>query len=82
MVVAAGVAPNTGFLDGSGIAVDVGIKVDNHMRTSVADIYGAGDVVQALDRSTGEYSVLAIQPTACRAWPDRSPQYGRQGDAP
>lgn len=64
VVVAAGVAPNTSFLEGSGIEVDAGIRVDNHMQTSVADIYGAGDVVQALDRSTGEYSVLAIQPTA------------------
>lgn len=64
VVVAAGVAPNTDFLEGSGIKTDVGIRVDQHMATSVADIYAAGDVVQALDLSTGEYSVLAIQPTA------------------
>lgn len=64
VVVAAGVAPNTDFLEGSGIVTDIGIRVDEHMATSVADIYGAGDVVQAKDLSTGEYHVLAIQPTA------------------
>lgn len=64
LVVAAGVSPNIGFLASSGIAIDHGIKVDDHMATNVPDVYAAGDVAQAKDMSTGEYSVLAIQPTA------------------
>ena len=64
LVVAAGVQSNIGFLASSGITIDHGIKVDNHMATNVPDIYAAGDVAQAKDMSTGEYSVLAIQPTA------------------
>jgi len=64
VVVAAGVSPNTSFLKDSGIETDVGIVVDDHLQTNVAGIYAAGDVVQALDLSTGKFSVLAIQPTA------------------
>jgi len=47
LLVCAGVKPNIGFLDGSGIAVDRGILVDDLMRTSVANIWAAGDVAQA-----------------------------------
>ncbi len=64
VVVAAGVRSNIDFLKGSGIDTDAGVVVDDHLQTSVDDIYAAGDVVQALDLSTGEFSVLAIQPTA------------------
>ena len=38
--------------------------VDNHLASSAADVYAAGDVAQGLDFSTGEYTVQAIQPTA------------------
>ncbi len=64
VVVAAGVKSNIGFLNGSGVETDQGICVDDRLRTSAEDIYAAGDVVQALDMSTGQFSVLAIQPTA------------------
>ncbi|MEM8743102.1 MAG: FAD-dependent oxidoreductase [Pseudomonadota bacterium] len=64
VVVAAGVAPNIGFLKGSGIKTDQGIKVNGYLRTSAKDVYAAGDVAQAKDMSTGEFSVLAIQPVA------------------
>ena len=64
VVVAAGVRSNIDFLEGSGVKTDVGIKVDDHLRSSVPDIYAAGDVAQAMDLSTGAYSVLAIQPAA------------------
>jgi NAD(P)H-nitrite reductase large subunit len=64
VVCATGVAPNMGFLDGSGIATDQGILVDNHLQTNVAGIYAAGDVAQGPDASTGERMVHAIQPTA------------------
>lgn len=63
VVVATGVAPNVGFLDGSGVEVDRGIKVNDRLATNVADIYAAGDVAQGPDFGGG-YSVHAIQPTA------------------
>ena len=64
VVCAAGVRPNTGFLEGSEIQVDSGILVNHHLKTNFDNIYAAGDVAQGPDRSTGELQVHAIQPTA------------------
>jgi len=64
VVVATGVASNTGFLAGSGVEIDQGIKVDNHLQSSVPGIYAAGDCAQGPDFSTGGWSVHAVQPTA------------------
>ena len=61
---ATGVRSNIGFLDGSGITTDVGVLVDDQMRTNMADVYAAGDVAQARDFSTGKMMVNAIQPNA------------------
>ncbi len=44
VVCAAGVRPNTAFLEGSGLKTERGLVVDEYMRTSDPDIYGAGDV--------------------------------------
>ncbi len=43
-IVAAGVRPNIGFLENSGIETDRAIKVDEHLRTSQPNVYAAGDV--------------------------------------
>lgn len=45
VVSAIGVVPNTGFLEGSGIALSKGgaIEVDEALKASVADVYAAGD---------------------------------------
>ncbi len=70
VVCATGVAPNVDFLDsaggaaGVGIECDAGILVDHRLRTSVRDVYAAGDVAQGPDFSTGRQEVHAIQPTA------------------
>jgi NADPH-dependent 2,4-dienoyl-CoA reductase/sulfur reductase-like enzyme len=64
LVIAAGVTPNTGFLAGSDIDTNQGVTVNEFLRTSAMDVYAAGDVAQAKDLSTGEFSVLAIQPVA------------------
>jgi NAD(P)H-nitrite reductase large subunit len=64
VVVAAGVAPNIGFLEGSGVKTKQGVTVNGFLRTSAKDVYAAGDVAQAKDISTGSFSVLAIQPVA------------------
>ena len=64
LIVAAGVAPNVAFLEGTGVQVDKGIVVDSAMRSSVPGVFAAGDVAQAPDLFTGEATVAAIQPNA------------------
>lgn len=64
VVLAVGVTPNMDFLDGSGVATDDGILVDEHLATNVENIFAAGDVAQGPDFSTGGHMVHAIQPTA------------------
>jgi phenylglyoxylate dehydrogenase epsilon subunit len=49
LVVGVGVAPVTDFLAGTGVEIDRGVLVDDTMRSSVANIYAAGDVAQARD---------------------------------
>ena len=44
VVAGIGIEPVVDFLDGSGIAVDNGIVVDEHCRTNVEGIFAAGDV--------------------------------------
>jgi NADPH-dependent 2,4-dienoyl-CoA reductase/sulfur reductase-like enzyme len=48
-VVGIGVAPVTDFLEGSGIALDDGIVVDERFATNVPDVYAAGDVARFSD---------------------------------
>jgi NADPH-dependent 2,4-dienoyl-CoA reductase/sulfur reductase-like enzyme len=48
-VVGIGVKPATSFLDGSGIAIDNGIVVDQRFRTNAPDVYAAGDVANFFD---------------------------------
>ncbi len=43
-VAAVGVRSRTAFLEGSGISVNKGITVDEHMATNISGIYAAGDV--------------------------------------
>jgi NAD(P)H-nitrite reductase large subunit len=63
VICAAGVRPNVGFLEGSGIALDSGVLVDAHMRTSLPGVFAAGDVAQGPDFFAGS-AVHAIQPTS------------------
>lgn len=64
VIASAGVKPNVGFLDGSGIEVATGVLVDEHLQSNLPDIYAAGDVAEAIDFSTGKRLVNAIQPNA------------------
>jgi phenylglyoxylate dehydrogenase epsilon subunit len=64
LLVATGVKPVTDWLAGSGVQVERGILVDERMRTSVADVWAAGDVAQGLDFASGTRQVLGIIPTA------------------
>lgn len=64
IISATGVKPNLDFLEGSGLEVDQGLLVDDHMATNIADVYAAGDVAQVRDFSTGQKTVNMIQPAA------------------
>lgn len=44
VVCAAGVRPNIAWLEGSGLAMERGVTVDEYLRTSAPDVYAAGDV--------------------------------------
>lgn len=44
VVIAAGVRPNLSFLEGSDIAIDRAVTVDESMKTNVPEIWAAGDV--------------------------------------
>jgi NAD(P)H-nitrite reductase large subunit len=61
---ATGVKANIGFLEGSGVATEYGVLVDEYLRSSQPDIYAAGDVAQAHDIATNGKTVNAIQPNA------------------
>lgn len=50
VVVGIGVTPSTGWLEGSGIALDDGVAVDEYCRSSLPDVYAAGDVASWLSR--------------------------------
>lgn len=60
VVIAIGVVPNYNLAKESGIKVDRGILVDDHMRTSADLVYAAGDVAQAKDLLFGEDRVIPI----------------------
>lgn len=64
IISATGVKPNLDFLEGSGLEVDQGLLVDDHMQTNVPDVFAAGDVAQVRDFSTGQKTVNMIQPAA------------------
>lgn len=64
LLVATGVAPVTGFLDGSGVDTERGVLVDEHMRTNIANIWAAGDVAQARGFFTRDRIINGILPDA------------------
>ena len=64
LLVATGVAPVTDFLAGSGVETERGVLVDEHMRTSVTNIWAAGDVAQARGFFSSERIINGILPDA------------------
>jgi NADPH-dependent 2,4-dienoyl-CoA reductase/sulfur reductase-like enzyme len=59
IVAGIGVTPNVDIARAAGLAVDNGILVDEHMRTSSPDIYACGDVAQPKGGARIEHWVVA-----------------------
>jgi NAD(P)H-nitrite reductase large subunit len=64
VIASAGVRPNVDFLSGSRVQIGQGVRIDASMRTSVPEIFAAGDVAEAAEFGTGKPFVNAIQPDA------------------
>ena len=64
LVMAVGVRANTALVKDIGGEVNRGILVDARMRTSLPDLYAAGDCTEGMDASLGARRVLAILPNA------------------
>lgn len=64
VISATGVKPNIGFLKDSPIKCLAGVLTDEHLQTSVPNVYAAGDCAEAFDIVSGKTIVSAIQPNA------------------
>ncbi|MGA8008305.1 MAG: FAD-dependent oxidoreductase [Thiomonas sp.] len=64
VISAAGVKPNIGFLENSGVHCLQGVLTDERMQTNVPGIFAAGDCAEAFDALYGKPIVSAIQPNA------------------
>lgn len=59
VVLCIGTRANTS-LAGEAVQVNRGIVVDQHMRTSVADVYAAGDCCEGLNRQSGQTQIIGL----------------------
>ncbi len=64
LVTAVGVRANTSLVSEAGGTVGRGISVEDDMKTSLPDIYAAGDCTEGMDISLGKKRVLALLPNA------------------
>ncbi len=64
VIMATGIKANLEWLAGSGVEVNDGVVVNDHLRSSESNIYAAGDVAEGSDLVTGKNAVHAIEPTA------------------
>ena len=65
LVLAVGVKAQVSLVKNAGGEVGRGIIVDTHMRTSLENVYSAGDCTEGDDITFGAKRVLAILPNAC-----------------
>jgi NAD(P)H-nitrite reductase large subunit len=64
VIMATGIRTNLAWLNGSGVTINQGIVVDDHLRSNVPNVYAAGDVAEGRDMISGANAVHAIEPTA------------------
>ena len=56
----AGVRPNVAFLKDSGLDIDRGILVDEHLQTNIPDVYAIGDNMQLRNPPPGRRAIEAV----------------------
>jgi len=66
LIIAVGVKPNVEFIKNQSIKLNSGIVVDDYLKTSMDNIYAAGDVAVSRDRLSNEQKNIAIWPLAIR----------------
>lgn len=64
VIMATGIRANLDWLRDSGVAINRGIVVDDSLRSSVHNVFAAGDVAEGPDLVSGGRAVHAIEPTA------------------
>jgi 3-phenylpropionate/trans-cinnamate dioxygenase ferredoxin reductase subunit len=74
VVVGVGIAPRTGLVETAGLQIDDGVVVDEHLETSAAGVFAAGDVANARNPFYGRHlrvehwaNALNQGPAAARA---------------
>lgn len=60
IVICIGTRANVGFLEGSGVAVNRGIPVDEGMQTNLSGIYAAGDCCEAYELQSGSQAIVGL----------------------
>jgi NADPH-dependent 2,4-dienoyl-CoA reductase/sulfur reductase-like enzyme/rhodanese-related sulfurtransferase len=68
VILALGVRPDTKLAKTAGLVIGElgGIRVDDHMRTSVPDIFAVGDAIEVKDYVTGQWSLIPLAGPANR----------------
>ncbi len=64
VIVAIGVIPRIELVAGTPVKTNRGIVVDEHMQTSVPDVYASGDVAEAYDYILNQNRLLPLWPLA------------------
>jgi len=64
LICAVGVRPNSQLIENAGGEADRGIVVDKNCKTSLKDIYAAGDCITSDDMTSGTRHMLALMPNA------------------
>lgn len=64
VVTAVGVKPNVSLIADAGGKINRGIVTDLKQRTSLPDVYAAGDCTVSFDSSSGTEKVMAVLPNA------------------
>jgi nitrite reductase (NADH) large subunit len=64
VIVGKGIEPNVAWLDGSGVEIRRGVVVDGSGRTSMPDVFAAGDCAEMPDLVSGRSVVSGIWPMA------------------
>ena len=64
VITAIGVVPNGQIMANTALNFSRGLDVDEYMQTNIPDVYGAGDVVKALDITDGQKRPLPLWPLA------------------